>query len=200
MKKVNTNKRQFRDYLVEYANKDSILNIHDLEKDFNEQDMHISVLLQKTNGNFIKAGEVIGLDCSGVTWQSGYNPDCKDQLYVITINDYIVKYGMTETGLKKRHLSLLTGKPEYSKNNKNSETNRRSYSLIERALKYNKKINYYASNISIQEIQYVSIDGEICKCKVAPTREEELKLAKIILQSTNFVQPLLNVQIPGGNF
>lgn len=175
---------------------DKILDQHDLSGDFDHQDLHIEVLLQKTNNKFCKAGTISSLE--NVQWNTGFDPNKKDQLYVIAIQDRIVKYGMTETGLKKRHQSLLTGKPKYSKANKNSETNRRSYSLLEKAIQREYNIVYYAANIENPEIIYESIDGEICIDNVAPTREEERKLAKLILESTKGVQPLLNVQIPGG--
>lgn len=185
-------KRVFRN-CTQYS-KDFILDNHDLDTDFDEQDCKIGDFLCLTN---FKYAGIFNEDMS-VAWETSFPIKVKDILYVITINDRIVKYGMTETSLPQRHQSLLTGKPKYSKNNKNSETNRRSYCFIEKSLKMNKEVKYYYSIIPSVNIEYISsVDGNSYQEKVSATREEERRLHKLIVSLTK-VQPLLNVQTPGG--
>lgn len=171
-----------------------VLEKHDLGQDFlSSQDLKINLFLQKAP-MFTLAGSV-DLELK-VSWNPDFDKSIRDVLYVIVVDGWIIKYGMTETSLVERHQSLLTGKEEYSQ--KNSVTNRRARPLLEKAVAAGKVVEYYATPLPSVPINYISIDGFSVTSFVSPTREEEKRLYEMIVELTNGVQPLLNAQVPGG--
>jgi hypothetical protein len=188
------NKRTFRGQVEKL---DSIIEQHNFLDDFdNTQDVDATQFLQE-NLKFKLAGQIN--KNMTVKWSDSFDNKVKDVLYIVVINNKIVKYGMTETSIHDRHTSLLSGLEKYSKTNKNSETNRRSYKLISRAVSSEQKAEYYCAQLQVENITYCSVIGdELCVDNVAPTRQEERRLYNAIVSRTNGIQPILNVQVPGG--
>lgn len=186
-------KKLFRGQLTEL---EVILNEHNFSSDFTEKDCNLDQFLNISNA--FKLAANFNTDMT-ITYESSFNQKAKDVLYVISVDNKIVKYGMTETSLQDRHQSLLTGKEKYSVNNKNSETNRRTLKFLHRALLQGKKVSYYCAILSGGNVSYKSVvDNCLYNDYVAPTREEERRLYETISKLTGGLQPILNVQVPGG--
>jgi len=171
---------------------------HNFEDDFTEQDCELQQFLNVAN-NFKLAATFQNNIELPLIWEETCNQNIDDVLYVITIENRIVKYGMTETSLKDRHSSLLSGKEKYVGNGTNSTTNVKSFKFISNALSKNKKVSYYYSPLNMVQTPYFSaVDGKACTDYLAATRQEEKRLYELIISMTDNVQPILNTQVPGG--
>ena len=171
---------------------------HNFEDDFTEQDCELQQFLNVAN-NFKLAATFQNNIQSPLIWEETYNQNIDDVLYVIAIENKIVKYGMTETSLIDRHQSLLSGKEKYSLNNTNSTTNVKTFKFISNALSKNKKVSYYCAPLDRNLTSYFSaVDGKACTDYLVATRQEEKRLYELVISMTGNIQPILNTQVPGG--
>lgn len=198
MAKKSTNTRTFRGQPVKGKDIENIVLVeHNFEDDFTEQDCDLHQFLNIAK-DFKLAATFQNNIKSPLIWEPTYDQNVKDVLYIISIENKIVKYGMTETSLYDRHGSLLTGQEKYAKNNTNSTTNVKSFKLIQNALSKGKKVCYYTFPLPVHAIENTSFDGKTYIDYVAATRENERRLHECIAVLTNNVQPILNTQVPGG--
>lgn len=171
---------------------------HNFEDDFTEQDCELQQFLNVAN-NFKLAATFQNNIQSPLIWEETYNQNIDDVLYVIAIENKIVKYGMTETSMIDRHQSLLSGKEKYSLNNTNSTTNVKTFKFISNALSKNKKVSYYCAPLDRNLTPYFSaVDGKACTDYLVATRQEEKRLYELVISMTGNIQPILNTQVPGG--